>query len=279
MAAIAPAFNFKKWIDEHRHLLKPPVMNQVVYKDNDDFIVMVVGGPNKRKDFHYNETEEFFYQLEGNIVVKIVEDGKIRDININEGDSLLAANLTSGSSEIVMALKSGRAIRFNESTVRPMGRTATGVRGITLEDEADEVVGMISIDDPETTVLVVSEKGYGKRTDIDDYRVTNRGGKGVKTLNVTDKTGKLVAIKGVTDKDDLMIINKSGIIIRIAVSELRTMGRATQGVRLITLKENDEIASVAKIEHDEEEEGKDIETNNENDSEGLADIDPVEPNE
>jgi DNA gyrase subunit A len=178
----------------------------------------------------------------------------INAININEGDTLLEANLTSGSSEIVMALKSGRAIRFNESTVRPMGRTATGVRGITLENANDEVVGMISIDNPETTVLVVSEKGYGKRTDIDDYRVTNRGGKGVKTLNITDKTGKLVAIKGVTDKEDLMIINKSGIIIRIAISELRTMGRATQGVRLITLKGDDEIASVAKIEHDEEEE-------------------------
>lgn len=177
----------------------------------------------------------------------------INAININEGDSLLEANLTSGSSEIVMALKSGRAIRFNESKVRPMGRTATGVRGITLDDDQDEVVGMISIDDPETTVLVVSEKGYGKRTDIDDYRVTNRGGKGVKTLNITDKTGKLVAIKGVTDREDLMIINKSGIIIRIAISELRTMGRATQGVRLITLKENDEIASVARIEHDDEE--------------------------
>jgi DNA gyrase subunit A len=180
----------------------------------------------------------------------------INAININEGDSLLEANLTSGSSEIVMALKSGRAIRFNESTVRPMGRTATGVRGISLDDENDEVVGMISIDNPETTVLVVSEKGYGKRTDIDDYRVTNRGGKGVKTLNITDKTGKLVAIKGVTDKEDLMIINKSGVIIRIAISELRTMGRATQGVRLITLKGDDEIASVAKIEHDEEEEEK-----------------------
>ena len=178
----------------------------------------------------------------------------INAININEGDSLLEANLTSGTSEIVMALKSGRAIRFNESTVRPMGRTATGVRGISLENAEDEVVGMISIDNPETTVLVVSEKGYGKRTDIDDYRVTNRGGKGVKTLNITDKTGKLVAIKGVTDNEDLMIINKSGIIIRIAVSELRTMGRATQGVRLITLKGDDEIASVAKIEHDEEEE-------------------------
>lgn len=187
----------------------------------------------------------------------------INAININEGDSLLEASLTSGSSEIVMALKSGRAIRFNESTVRPMGRTATGVRGITLEDEHDEVVGMISIDNPETTVLVVSEKGYGKRTDIDDYRVTNRGGKGVKTLNITEKTGKLVAIKGVTDQEDLMIINKSGIIIRIAVSELRTMGRATQGVRLITLKENDEIASVAKIEREEEEE-KEIEGDAEN---------------
>jgi DNA gyrase subunit A len=177
----------------------------------------------------------------------------INAININEGDMLLEANLTSGTSEIVMALKSGRAIRFNESKVRPMGRTATGVRGITLENENDEVVGMISIDNPETTVLVVSEKGYGKRTDIDDYRVTNRGGKGVKTLNVTDKTGKLVAIKGVTDNEDLMIINKSGIIIRIAISELRTMGRATQGVRLITLKGDDEIASVAKIEHDDSE--------------------------
>jgi len=187
----------------------------------------------------------------------------INAININEGDSLLAANLTSGTSEIVMALKSGRAIRFNEATVRPMGRTATGVRGITLDGENDEVVGMISIDDAETTVLVVSEKGYGKRTDIDDYRVTNRGGKGVKTLNITEKTGNLVAIKGVTDKEDLMIINKSGIIIRIAISELRTMGRATQGVRLITLKNNDEIASVAKIEHDEDEE-KELDENVEN---------------
>jgi DNA gyrase subunit A len=185
----------------------------------------------------------------------------INAININEGDSLLEASLTSGSSEIVMALKSGRAIRFNESTVRPMGRTATGVRGITLDGENDEVVGMIAIDDAETTVLVVSEKGYGKRTDIEDYRVTNRGGKGVKTLNITEKTGNLVAIKGVTDKEDLMIINKSGIIIRIAISELRVMGRATQGVRLITLKNNDEIASVAKIEHDEDEEVKEGDEN------------------
>jgi DNA gyrase subunit A len=177
----------------------------------------------------------------------------INAININEGDQLLEASLTTGSSEIVMALRSGRAIRFNESTVRPMGRTATGVRGVTLANESDEVVGMIAVDDPETTVLVVSEKGYGKRTDIDDYRVTNRGGKGVKTINITEKTGNLVAIKAVTDADDLMIINRSGIVIRIVVSELRVMGRATQGVKLINLKGNDEIASVAKIQHEDEE--------------------------
>jgi DNA gyrase subunit A len=139
----------------------------------------------------------------------------INAINIAEGDQLIEACLTSGSSEIVMALRSGRAIRFNESTVRPMGRTATGVRGITLGGPQDEVIGMISVDSSEVTVLVVSEKGYGKRTDIDDYRITNRGGKGVKTINITDKTGELVAIKGVTDQDDLMIINKSGIVIRI----------------------------------------------------------------
>ncbi len=176
----------------------------------------------------------------------------INAININEGDQLLEANLTDGSSEIIVALRSGRAIRFNESTVRPMGRTATGVRGVTLAHDKDEVIGMISINDPESTILVVSEKGYGKRTDLEDYRITNRGGKGVKTLNVTEKTGDLIAIKDITDKDDLMIINKSGIVIRIAVSELRVMGRATQGVRLITLKGDDEIASVAKVEHEEE---------------------------
>ncbi|MFD1630758.1 DNA gyrase subunit A [Pseudopedobacter beijingensis] len=193
----------------------------------------------------------------------------INAININEGDELLEASLTSGSSEIVMALRSGRAIRFNESTVRPMGRTATGVRGISLAHDKDEVVGMISIDSPESTVLVVSEKGYGKRTDIEDYRVTNRGGKGVKTINVTDKTGNLVAIKSVTDNDDLMIINRSGIVIRIAMDTLRVMGRATQGVRLITLKENDEIASVTKVERDEEEENaeENNELNNQNNTE------------
>lgn len=181
----------------------------------------------------------------------------INAININQGDQLLEACLTDGNSEIVMALRSGRAIRFNESTVRPMGRTATGVRGVTLAGPDDEVVGMISVNNSEVTVLVVSEKGYGKRTDIEDYRVTNRGGKGVKTINVTDKTGKLVSIKDVTDNDDLMIINKSGIVIRIAVSELRVMGRATQGVRLISLKGDDQIASVTKVEHEDAQEDAD----------------------
>jgi DNA gyrase subunit A len=172
----------------------------------------------------------------------------INAININEGDQLLEARLTNGTSEVLMALRSGRAIRFNESTVRPMGRTATGVRGITLGGKTDEVIGMICVNSTEESILVVSEKGYGKRSDLEDYRVTNRGGKGVKTINVTEKTGSLIAIKNVTDGDDLMIINLSGIIIRMGVSDLRVMGRATQGVRLINLKEDDGIAAVAKVE-------------------------------
>lgn len=173
----------------------------------------------------------------------------INAININEGDHLLDVKLTNGNNEVVIATRSGRAIRFNEAKVRPMGRTATGVKSVTLEDENDYVVGMATIDDPTTqTLLVVSEKGYGKRTDIEDYRITNRGGKGVKTLNVTEKTGSLVSILRVIDGDDLMIINKSGIIIRTPVDELRVMGRATQGVRLIKLSETDEISSIARIE-------------------------------
>lgn len=193
----------------------------------------------------------------------------INAININEGDELLEACLTNGESEIMMALRSGRAIRFDESAVRPMGRTATGVRGIRMDDPNDEVIGMISVASSDATVLVVSEKGYGKRTKVEEYRKTNRGGKGVKTINITEKTGKLIAIKNVSDEDDLMIINKSGIVIRIGVDTLRTMGRATQGVRLITLNKEDEIASVAKVrpeEIDEEEEieGHEETTENEN---------------
>jgi len=173
--------------------------------------------------------------------------GGINAIGVREGDELLEAKMTTGSSQIIMGLKSGKAIRFEESKTRPMGRNASGVRGVTLAHEKDEVIGMISVNETTDNILVVSENGYGKRSDLEDYRVTNRGGKGVKTISITDKTGELVAIKNVTDQDDLMIINKSGIAIRLPVEDLRVMGRATQGVRLINLKNNDQIAAVAKV--------------------------------
>jgi DNA gyrase subunit A len=180
----------------------------------------------------------------------------INAININEGDQLLEARLTTGTSEILLAIKSGRAIRFNEEKVRQMGRSSTGVRGITLDNEVDEVVGMVCVDSPETTILVVSETGYGKRSELDEYRITNRGGKGVRTLNVTEKTGRLVGILDVTDEDDLMIINQKGVTIRLGVADLRVMGRATQGVRLIKMKDGDSIASITKVKRDEEIEGE-----------------------
>jgi DNA gyrase subunit A len=173
-------------------------------------------------------------------------------INVREGDELLEAKLTTGTSEIFLGLKSGKAIRFEESKTRPMGRNASGVRGITLANEKDEVIGMVSVNNFDEDILVVSERGYGKRSSIDDYRITNRGGKGVKTISITKKTGGLVAIKNVSDLDDLMIINKSGIAIRMSVEDLRTMGRATQGVKLINLRDNDSIAAVAKVMKDEE---------------------------
>jgi DNA gyrase subunit A len=179
----------------------------------------------------------------------------INAITVREGDQLLEAKLTNGESEIMIASLSGKAIRFEDAKVRPMGRTASGVRGINLGSEDNEVIGMIVITDKENeTVLVVSEKGYGKRTSIEDYRITNRGGKGVTTLNITEKTGRLIAIQSVTDDDDLMIINKSGVTIRTGVKEMRVMGRATQGVRLINLKKNDEIAAVTKVAMEDEEE-------------------------
>ncbi len=171
----------------------------------------------------------------------------INAITIKDGDELLEAKLTTGDSQVMLAVKSGKAIRFEEEKTRPMGRNASGVRGIRLADDADEVVGMIAINDTASEILVVSENGYGKRSSIEDYRITNRGGKGVKTISLTDKTGKLVAIKNVVDSDDLMIINKSGIAIRMAVDSLRVMGRATQGVRLIKVREDDSIAAVAKV--------------------------------
>tara|TARA_B100000927_G_scaffold277974_1_gene260106 strand:+ start:655 stop:3189 length:2535 start_codon:yes stop_codon:yes gene_type:complete len=177
----------------------------------------------------------------------------INAITIREGDQLLEAKMTTGNSQIMMAVKSGKSIRFEEEKVRAMGRTAAGVRGIRLAHDKDEVVGMICIDNFESSVLVVSENGYGKRSDVEDYRITNRGGKGVKTINITEKTGELIALKNVTDADDLMVINKSGITIRIGVDTLRVMGRATQGVKIIRLKDEDRIASVAKVSKFEEE--------------------------
>jgi DNA gyrase subunit A len=187
-------------------------------------------------------------------------------ITIKEGDELLAAELTNGNSQIMIAVRSGKMVRFEESKTRPMGRTASGVRGITLKDESDEVIGMVSVNDMESEILVVAENGYGKRSSIDEYRITNRGGKGVKTLNITEKTGKLISINSVTDADDLMIINKSGLTIRMAVEDLRVMGRATQGVKLINIKGNDSIAAVTKVMKDDvveeiiDEDGNVIET-------------------
>ncbi|MDN5216784.1 DNA gyrase subunit A [Fulvivirgaceae bacterium BMA12] len=193
----------------------------------------------------------------------------INAITINEGDKLLETRLTNGDNHIVIALNSGRAIHFHESDVRPMGRTAAGVRGIKIEREDEQVVGMVCVSREDANLLVVSEKGYGKRSLISEYRITKRGGKGVKTLNITEKTGNLVAIKEVVDSDDLMIINKSGITIRLEVSNLRVMGRATQGVRLIRLNDNDEISSVEKIEKmngEENGDDDDSDTSNEEDN-------------
>ena len=187
-------------------------------------------------------------------------------ITIKDGDELLEAKLTNGESQIILAVKSGKLVRFEETKTRPMGRTASGVRGITLKDESDEVIGMVTVNDMSSEILVVAENGYGKRSSLDEYRITNRGGKGVKTLNITVKTGKLISINAVTDADDLMIINKSGLTIRMAVEDLRVMGRATQGVKLINIKNNDSIAAVTKVMKDDvaevvvDEDGNIIET-------------------
>ena len=192
----------------------------------------------------------------------------INAITIKENDELLEAKLTDGNSQVMLALKSGKAIRFEEAKTRPMGRNASGVRGIRLQHDNDEVIGMVSVNDMESNILVVSSNGYGKRSRLEDYRITNRGGKGVKTISITEKTGDLVAIKNVDDTNGLMIINKSGIAIRMAVKNLRVMGRATQGVKLINLKESDSIAAVAKVvdEEDEENHEENIEIIEENNS-------------
>lgn len=202
----------------------------------------------------------------------------INAIGIREDDQLLEAKLTTGDSFIMLAAKSGKAIRFHEDATRPMGRNASGVRGIRIED-TDEVIGMICVNDEESNVLVVSENGYGKRSKIDDYRITNRGGKGVKTISITEKTGNLIAIKNVSDENDLMIIKKSGVAIRLEVEKMRVMGRATQGVRLITLKSNDYIAAVAKVNKDDEEENELIEGEEKTTNLSSNDMNPEENNQ
>ncbi len=230
-------------------------------------LINIEPGDNVRAVINLKNLEDEEY-INNNFVILCTEKGTIKKtsleaysrprangitaITIHEGDRLLNAALTNGVNHIVIAKSGGKAVHFNESDVRPMGRTASGVRGVTLESAADKVIGMVCITREDANLLVVSEKGYGKRSSMDDYRITHRGGKGVKTINITDKTGKLVAIKEVGDKDELMIINKSGISIRIKVSELRIMGRATQGVRLIKLNDDDAISSVEKIQNIED---------------------------
>ena len=196
-------------------------------------------------------------------------------ITIREEDELLAASLTNGESQIILAVKSGKLVRFEETKTRPMGRTASGVRGITLKDDTDEVIGMVTVNDMNSEILVVAENGYGKRSSLDEYRITNRGGKGVKTLNITEKTGKLISINAVTDADDLMIINKSGLTIRMAVEDLRVMGRATQGVKLINIKGNDSIAAVTKVMKDDVAEVELDEDGNVIETEAIERVKPV----
>ncbi|MAU31373.1 MAG: DNA gyrase subunit A [Flavobacteriaceae bacterium] len=192
----------------------------------------------------------------------------IKAITIKDDDELLEAKLTDGNSQVMLALKSGKAIRFEEAKTRPMGRNASGVRGIRLQHDKDELIGMVSVNDMDSNILVVSSNGYGKRSKLDDYRITNRGGKGVKTISITEKTGDLVAIKNVDDSNGLMIINKSGIAIRMAVEDLRVMGRATQGVKLINIKDGDSIAAVAKVIHEKDDEEQEVESN-ESDNKNL----------
>ncbi len=244
-------------IPEGTKISKGRAIQNLINIEQDDKIMAYINVENL-KDVEYINKHYVIMATKNGVVKKTSLESYSRPranginaITIKDGDQLLEAKLTNGTTEIILAKKSGKAIRFNESAVRAVGRNSQGVKGVTLEGKNDEVIGMVCIDDPQTNILVVSEKGYGKRSNLDDYRITNRGGKGVKTLNITDKTGALIAIKAVTDTDDLMIINKSGIAIRMGVAELRIMGRATQGVRLINLRNNDEIAAVARVEASE----------------------------
>ena len=257
-------------IPEGSKTAKGRAIQNLINIPSDDKVMAFINVDNLKDDEYINSNYILMCTKKGVIKKTSLESysrprqNGIKAINIREGDQLLEAKLTNGSMDIMMALRSGKCIRFNEEKARSMGRGSTGVRGIRLASDKDQVIGMICVDDVESEVLVVSENGYGKRSQVEDYRTTNRGGKGVKTINITDKTGNLIAIKNVKDGDDLMIINKSGITIRMSVDDMRVMGRATQGVRLINLKNDDLIAAVAKVEisddDHQEEESENIET-------------------
>lgn len=268
-------------IPEGQKISKGRAIQNLMNIEQDDSVKAYIPVKDLKDEEYVNNTNVILCTRDGLIKKTTLEaysrprSNGINAITIREGDQLLAARLTDGNNEIIMGLRSGKAIRFNESTVRAVGRTAQGVKGVTLARPKDEVIGMVCISDGESDILVVSEKGYGKRSPVEDYRITNRGGKGVKTLNITEKTGDLIAILNVTDEYDLMIINKSGIVLRMKVADMRQMGRATQGVRLINLKNNDEIASVARVipEDDEEIEDQEGLENGENPTEGASDGD------
>ncbi len=245
-------------IPEGGKVSKGRAIQNLINLDKDDKVKAFLNTKNLKDEEYINSHYVLMVTKKGVVKKTSLEQysrprqNGINAITIREGDELLDAKLTNGNSQIMLAARSGKAIRFEESKIRAMGRTASGVRGITLSGEDDEVVGTVSVNDMNADILVVSEKGYGKRSKLEDYRMTNRGGKGVKTINITDKTGALVAIKDVTDDDDLMIITKKGLTIRMPVVDLRVMGRATQGVKLINLKNGDEIAAVAKVMKEED---------------------------
>jgi len=244
-------------IPEGSKTSKGRAIQNLINIENDDKVKAFICTQDLKNQDYINSHYVIMATKQGQVKKTLLEQysrprvNGIAAITIKEDDELLEAKLTNGESQILIAVKSGKLVRFEEGKTRPMGRSASGVRGITLRDDKDEVVGMVSVNDMESEILVVSEKGYGKRSSLDDYRITNRGGKGVKTLSITEKTGDLISINSVTDADDLMIINKSGLTIRMEVSDLRVMGRATQGVRLINIKGNDSIAAVTKVIREE----------------------------
>ena len=245
-------------IPEGTKTSKGRAIQNLINIENDDKVKAFICTQDLKNQDYINSHYVIMATKQGQVKKTLLEQysrprvNGIAAITIKEDDELLEAKLTNGESQILIAVKSGKLVRFEENKTRPMGRSASGVRGITLGHEKDEVIGMVSVNDMESEILVVSENGYGKRSSLEDYRITNRGGKGVKTLNITDKTGELISINNVTDADDLMIINKSGLTIRMEVSDLRVMGRATQGVRLINIKGNDSIAAVTKVIREEQ---------------------------